>query len=288
MTFTQKFAVERMSGWNFRASTAIPMGVTGSWEILAISAASLATRAGWLPSIVQRRHTSPAVRAGAGRRNNRGTARAWAAGPSGAPIGSPRSKLVVVDRAPSGVSFRSARKTSVAQSFTLFPSITAWDARNTTVGRTPSTSSTSQNALRVPGSCRVSSGTGTEWSSRPFSTNRTSGLIPLSTQTRPRRTRREPGHASAARSTAAALQRQWAGREQEWRGCAEAHGVYAHSRAARGGDHGLLHGALKPILELSSPVRSAGADRERQGEGEKSVPVVCDAVGDPTAVAGRG
>src|ERR1035437_397246 len=57
---------------------------------------------------------------------------------------------------------------------------------------------------------------------------------------------------------------------------------------ARGGDRRLLQRALKPILELSSAVRSAGADRERQGEGEKSVPVVCDAVGDPTAVAGRG
>src|ERR1039458_9050740 len=46
-------------------------------------------------------------------------------------------------------------------------------------------------------------------------------------------------HSRADQITAAALQRQWAGREQEWRGCAEAHGVYAHSRAARGGDHGL-------------------------------------------------
>src|ERR1019366_4828545 len=86
----------------------------------------------------------------------------------------------------------------------------------------------------------------------------------------------------------AALQRQWAGREQERRGGAEVDGVHAYCRAARSGDHGVFPRAPEPILELSPTVRGAGVGSERQGKGEASVPMVRDAMGDPAATAGRG
>src|ERR1017187_1987744 len=50
----------------------------------------------------------------------------------------------------------------------------------------------------------------------------------------------------------------------------------------------LLPRALKPVLELSPAVRSAGVDCEHQKKGEASVPMVRHAVGDLAATAGRG
>src|ERR1035437_9080596 len=87
--------------------------------------------------------------------------------------------------------------------------------------------------------------------------------------------------------TTAALQRQRAGREQEWRRRAEAYGVYAYWHGTRGDDLGFLPRALQPVLELSSTLWCAGAGSQRQGEGETSVSLVRNAVGDLTATAGR-
>ena len=59
----------------------------------------------------------------------------------------------------------------------------------------------------------------------------------------------------------------------------------AHRRAACGSDRGLLPRALQSVLELSPAVRGAGGGGERQRQGEASVPMVCDAVGDFAATA---
>jgi len=87
---------------------------------------------------------------------------------------------------------------------------------------------------------------------------------------------------------AAAQQRQWAGGNQEWRGGEKAHGVQPYHCAARGGDRSFLSAALQPLLELPSAMRCTGGGDQCQGQGETSVPMVRDAVGDPTAVAGPG
>ena len=66
------------------------------------------------------------------------------------------------------------------------------------------------------------------------------------------------------------------------------HMGYTHITAPRRGDRNFLRAALEPLLELPSALRRTGGGDQRQGKSETRVPMVCDPMGDPTAVAGPG
>src|SRR5580704_12185418 len=87
---------------------------------------------------------------------------------------------------------------------------------------------------------------------------------------------------------AAALQRQWPGRSQEWGGDPKAYGVWPHCGGTRAGDRGILPRALQSISELPSALRGAGDNRECQRQTEEDLSLVRDAVGDSAPVARLG
>src|ERR1700685_2039863 len=75
---------------------------------------------------------------------------------------------------------------------------------------------------------------------------------------------------------------------QERGGGEKAHGGRTHPVSACGGDQRILSEVLQSVLELSPPLRGGGSSDRSQGQAEKNLPVVCDAVGDPAATARPG
>jgi hypothetical protein len=65
-------------------------------------------------------------------------------------------------------------------------------------------------------------------------------------------------------------------------------GAYAHCHGTRSGGLEFLPRTPQPLRELPSTVRGAGIGGEPPGQGETGIPLVCNAVGDPAATAGRG
>src|ERR1700730_5654958 len=68
----------------------------------------------------------------------------------------------------------------------------------------------------------------------------------------------------------------------------QAHGLWAYRCLARGKDRVFLSAVLQHLSELSSSMRCTRAGGYNQGQREASLPLVCHAVGDPTAIAVTG
>src|ERR1700687_2787166 len=75
---------------------------------------------------------------------------------------------------------------------------------------------------------------------------------------------------------------------QERSGSEKAHGVRTHPSSTRGSDRRVLPEPLQSLLELSPAVRSTRSSDRRQGQAEKNLPLVCDALGDSATTAGPG